>query len=69
MARATVGRPGHNRGKRYPVEVLTPEEVERLMRLCSRRAPTGMRNRALIALLYRGGLRIQRGPRPLAQGR
>jgi integrase/recombinase XerD len=53
-----IGRPGHNRGMRYPVEVLTQEEVGRLMRGCSRRAPTGLRNRALIALLYGGGLRI-----------
>jgi len=28
------------------------------MRACSRYAPTGLRNRALIALLYRAGLRI-----------
>ena len=28
------------------------------MRACSSRAPTGIRNRALIAVLYRGGLRI-----------
>ena len=29
-----------------------------MMRGCSRKAPTGLRNRALIALLYRSGLRI-----------
>jgi site-specific recombinase XerD len=43
---------------RRPPEPLTREEVERLLAVCSRRAPTGVRNRALIALLYRTGLRI-----------
>ncbi len=42
----------------FPPEVLTDEEVGRLLRACSRRAPTGLRNRALIAVLYRAGLRI-----------
>ena len=41
-----------------PAEVLTRAEVDALMRVCSKRAPTGIRNRALIALLYRGQLRI-----------
>lgn len=44
--------------RRLPPEVLTEEEVTKLMRACSHRAPTGIRNRALIALLYRTGLRI-----------
>ena len=47
-----------NRGQRHPAEILTPDEVQRLLAACSRRAPTGIRNRALIAALYRGGLRI-----------
>lgn len=47
-----------NKGKRYPVEILTPREVECLLRNCSHRAPTGVRNRALIAVLYRTGIRI-----------
>ncbi|MBI1190047.1 MAG: tyrosine-type recombinase/integrase [Tepidisphaera sp.] len=46
------------KGRTFPVEVLTADEVERLMGACSRKAPTGIRNRALIALLYRTGLRI-----------
>lgn len=41
-----------------PIEILTPEEVRELIRACSGRAPTGIRNRALIAVLYRAGLRI-----------
>lgn len=39
-------------------DLLTAEEVEALMRACSKRAPTGRRNRALIAVLWRCGLRI-----------
>ena len=46
------------RPRRLPPEVLTDAEVCALMRACGRYAPTGMRNRALIALLYRTGLRI-----------
>ncbi len=46
------------KGKKYPAEILTDDEVCRLIRGCSSRAPTGMRNRALIVVLYRGGLRI-----------
>jgi site-specific recombinase XerD len=41
-----------------PVEILTPTEAEQLLKQCSAKAPTGIRNRALITLLYRGGLRI-----------
>ncbi len=47
-----------NKGKRLPAEVLTGAEVSALLKACSKRAPTGIRNRALIALLYRGQLRI-----------
>ena len=47
-----------NKGKRYPAEPLTPEEVRALLQACSSRAPTGIRNRALITVLYRCGLRI-----------
>jgi site-specific recombinase XerD len=53
-----AGRKPANAGRTYPAEVLTPEEVRALVRACSGRAPTGVRNRALIVLLYRGGLRV-----------
>lgn len=46
-----------NKGKRYPAEVLTAVEVQALMAQCSR-APTGQRNRALIVMMWRSGLRI-----------
>ena len=44
--------------RRRPPEVLTEAEVIALIRACSTRAPTGVRNRALIAVLWRCGLRI-----------
>lgn len=43
---------------RRPGEVLHHREVLALMDGCSLRAPTGVRNRALIALLWRSGLRL-----------
>ncbi len=45
-------------GKRYPPEVMTPEEVAAIIGACSARSATGIRNRALLTLLYRSGLRI-----------
>ena len=51
-------RTSANRGRRFPAELLTEGEVRALIRACSTRAPSGIRNRALIAVLYRGGLRI-----------
>ena len=53
-----TGKPHPNRGKRFPAEVLTGDEVRGLIKAASGRAPTGIRNRALLGLLYRGGLRI-----------
>jgi len=47
-----------NKGRRYPAEVLTDAEVEALIGVCSSRAPTGIRNRALIAVMRWCGLRI-----------
>jgi integrase/recombinase XerD len=43
---------------RYPIEILTAEEIDRLIGACSRRAPTGRRNAALIALLHSSAIRI-----------
>ena len=50
--------PAPNKGHKYPAEVLTPSEVTSILAQCSRRAPSGIRNRALLTLLYRAGLRI-----------
>jgi site-specific recombinase XerD len=44
--------------RKLPAEVYTPDEIARLVKACSTRAITGVRNRALIVALYRGGLRI-----------
>ena len=43
------------KGKR-PAEVLTETEMRSLLAACSRRAPTGIRDRALLTVLYRAGL-------------
>ena len=41
-----------------PIEPLTASEVDLLLLACSKRAPSGLRDRALIGLLYGSGLRI-----------
>ena len=43
---------------KLPVEILTRDELDALLRTCNRRSPSGLRDRALIALLYGSGLRI-----------
>ena len=53
-----LGRKAPNKGHTYPPEILTEDEVRALIRACSNRAPTGIRNRALITTMYRGGLRL-----------
>jgi site-specific recombinase XerD len=54
-----------NKGQRYPAEILTADEVRALITACSNRAPTGVRNRALLVLLYRAGCRISEALRLL----
>jgi site-specific recombinase XerD len=51
-------QPKSNLGRRFPAEVLTAGEIGRLIEACSRTAPTGLRNRALIVVLWRAGLRV-----------
>jgi integrase/recombinase XerD len=55
-------RPGTeppNKGRgRYPGQPLTMAEVRQLLAGCSLRAPTGIRNRAMLTLLVRSGLRV-----------
>jgi integrase/recombinase XerD len=43
--------------RQIDADLLTSAEVERLISACSRRAPTGIRNAALLAVLWRCGLR------------
>jgi site-specific recombinase XerD len=47
-----------NKGRKFPSEPLTQDEVKKLIGACSRRAVTGTRNRAILAIMYRGGLRV-----------
>jgi site-specific recombinase XerD len=53
-----AGQEPPNKGRKYPAEVLTADEVQALIGACSARSASGIRNRALIALLYRSGLRV-----------
>lgn len=62
--RPMVTMPGYRKGQhppnyglKLPAEVLTASEVRALMAACPRRGPSGVRNRALIVVLWRGGLR------------
>ena len=45
-------------GRVLDADLLSGAEVELLLRHCSRRAPTGVRNRALLVVLWRCGLRL-----------
>ncbi len=47
-----------NRGRKFPPEPLTEAEALALLRACSRRSATGLRNAALLVLLWRTGLRL-----------
>ncbi len=51
-------RAATNAGKKFPAEILTEAEVAALLKACSPKAPTGIRNRALISVMYRAGLRV-----------
>lgn len=48
----------HNKGKRFPSQPLSGDEVKALIRVCSKRSATGIRNAALIATIYRTGMRV-----------
>src|SRR5581483_8122564 len=39
-------------------DLITGAQVQALMKACSRRAPTGIRNRAIICVAWRCGLRV-----------
>jgi hypothetical protein len=53
-----AGRPPRNKGMRYPADPPTVEEIVAVMRLTGEH-PHGKRLRAMIVVLWRGGLRIQ----------
>lgn len=50
--------PPTNRGVKFPSEVLSVEEARRLVLAPSGCAPTGVRNRGLLAVMYGAGLRL-----------
>ena len=52
-----LGRTPASKGKTYPVEILTPDEVRALLAQCSPTSSYGIRHRALIVMLYRTGVR------------
>jgi site-specific recombinase XerD len=52
------GQAPANKGRKFPAEPLTPAEADALIAACSPASRTGIRNRALLALMYRGGLRV-----------
>jgi len=47
-----------NKGRRFHPQGIDSEDVAKLLAVPSDRAPTGRRNRALLAVLYRTGLRV-----------
>lgn len=53
-----AGQKSPNAGRRFPAEVLNQDEVRALINACSSKSNTGVRNRALLVLMYRGGLRV-----------
>ena len=57
MARPT-GRGGWNAGQTFPAETLTPDEIRQLLGAFSPGSSLGIRNRALVTVMYRGGLRV-----------
>ena len=46
-----------NKGRRFPPEPLATGEVEAILGACGRRSITGRRNAAMIAVMWRAGLR------------
>lgn len=52
-----TGKEPGNKGKTYPAEILTPDEVYKLIDACGK-SSMGLRNQALIIVMWRAGLRI-----------
>ena len=47
-----------NGKNRQDSDILDGDEVRKLLAQCSRKAPTGIRDRALLVVMYRAGLRV-----------
>jgi len=58
LAESRKGKTSPLKGRRSPIELLTDQEVLALIKACSARCPTGCRNRAILALMFRGCLRV-----------
>ena len=54
----TPRRTSPTAGQKYPAEILTPDEIAAMIALCSSRYAMGIRDRALLTLFYRSGLRL-----------
>jgi len=52
------GQPPPNKDKTYPAEVLTSEEIRSMLRQLPKSGPFRLRNRALIVVMWRCGLRV-----------
>lgn len=52
------GQPAPNKGQEYPADVLTDDELDAILDTCSTRAPTGIRDRAMLKMLSMSGLRV-----------
>jgi site-specific recombinase XerD len=50
--------PPTNKGRRFPAEPLDPAEVVQLLSAASTRSPSGLRMRAMVAVMYGAGLRL-----------
>ena len=46
------------KGEKYPAEPVSNDELEAILKTCSTRAPSGIRDRALLLLMRFCGLRI-----------
>ncbi len=55
--RSKVDYLGGSKARRLP-KTLSADEVRRLMKVPNLRAPTGLRNRAILMLMHRSGLRV-----------
>lgn len=51
-------RPWNAPGSKNPTELVSPEEIAKLLNQCSKLSGSGIRNRAILIVLWRGGLRV-----------
>lgn len=49
--------PRRSKSAKRPIEILTREEVDRMLGASNNKCPTGIRNTAILIIMYRAGLR------------